>query len=562
MRVAGVAVALILVMILIALPPRTQQIDLTDAPPVVRGVMHVHTVRSDGTGTLDTVARAAASAGLQFVVVTDHGDGTRIPDAPAYLHGVLILDAVEVSSTDGHVVALGMSQAPYPLGGEARDVVADVHRLGGMAIAAHPGSPKPGLEWSDWEVPVDGLEWVNADSEWRDEGIFGLLRVLMTYAVRPREALTTLLDRPTDVFMRWDSLAATRPVVGLSAPDAHARIGVTSLGEPYDSRASVPVPSYAVVFSAMSMALDGVSLVGDPKVDADAVVGAIRTGRVYTTIDGLAAGGRLTFSATSADLQRTMGEHLLATGPVRLQARAVAPPGARLTLYRNGQVIREVDGSTLDETVSPEPGSYRVEIGLPTASGTPPVPWMVSNPIYVGTSPAPTIKENPEAPRTGRRTLPIEIRDDVRIERSAGSTGAASLVPAGGGEVLFRYALGGRMSEHPYAAMVLTLAGPLVADGAIRFIGRADKPMRLSVQLRSPDSSEGVRWQRSVYLDETPRVVVVPLGDLKPVGSEVLSRGLAFVDALLFVVDAVHTPLGRGGRVWLKDVALDQPPDR
>src|SRR5580765_1121732 len=120
-----------------------------DLPPApaglsrgVRGVIHVHTRRSDGTGSVEEVTRATAAAGLQFVIVTDHGDGTRTPDLPDYRDGVLYIDAVEISTTNGHLVALGLPKAPYPLAGDGRDVLEDVHRLGGIAIAAHPESPK------------------------------------------------------------------------------------------------------------------------------------------------------------------------------------------------------------------------------------------------------------------------------------------------------------------------------------------------------------------------------------------------------------------------------------
>jgi len=72
--------------------------------PAVRGVVHVHTNRSDGTGSIDDVIRAAATAGLKFVIVTDHGDATRAPDLPDYRDGVLYIDAVEISTRDGHLV--------------------------------------------------------------------------------------------------------------------------------------------------------------------------------------------------------------------------------------------------------------------------------------------------------------------------------------------------------------------------------------------------------------------------------------------------------------------------
>ena len=120
------------------------------ARPTARipGILHVHTNRSDGLSGPDEIAAAAARAGLKFLVFTDHGDATRKPDPPQYRSGVLCLDGVEISTNGGHYVAIDMPASPYPLAGEARDVVEDVRRLGGFGIAAHPDSPKPQLHWT------------------------------------------------------------------------------------------------------------------------------------------------------------------------------------------------------------------------------------------------------------------------------------------------------------------------------------------------------------------------------------------------------------------------------
>jgi hypothetical protein len=213
--------------IVLALPPAPRPLaPMTSIAPAVRGAFHIHTVRSDGTGTMEDVAAAAARAGLAFIIVTDHGDAMREPDSPAYRSGVLCIDAVEISTSGGHVVALGLPASSYPLAGEPRDVVADIHRLGGMAVAAHPGSAKPALQWVDWSAPVDGLEWLNADSEWRDEGTFALARALLTYPLRRTATLGALLDRPASVLGRWDDLLSRHRVVGLAAADAHARLAL------------------------------------------------------------------------------------------------------------------------------------------------------------------------------------------------------------------------------------------------------------------------------------------------------------------------------------------------
>src|SRR5688500_1051482 len=129
-RVA-IALAIVAVVLMFLLPPASIE---TAAPPpnVVRGAYHIHTDRSDGSGSPDEVAAAAARAGLQFIILTDHGDGTQPPAAPAYRHGVLTLDAVELNTTGGHYVAIGLPAAPYPLAGTPDAVIEDVKRLGGL----------------------------------------------------------------------------------------------------------------------------------------------------------------------------------------------------------------------------------------------------------------------------------------------------------------------------------------------------------------------------------------------------------------------------------------------
>ena len=232
----------------------------------IRGAIHVHTRRSDGTGTVDEVAAAARRAGLQFVIFTDHGDGTRGSDTPVYRNGVLCIDAVEISTNGGHVVALGLPQSEFPLAGEAGDVIEDIRRMGGMSIAAHPNSPRAELRWNDWNAPMDGVEWLNGDSQWRDEEWGTLARALFTYPFRGAATLATLLDRPDDLLNRWDALTASRPVVTLAAADAHARVGTG--GDPYGRSLSLHLPSYEQIFRTFSISLPRVQLHGNASDDA------------------------------------------------------------------------------------------------------------------------------------------------------------------------------------------------------------------------------------------------------------------------------------------------------
>ncbi len=221
---------------------------------------------------------------------------TRTPDPPAYVDGVLCIDAVEISTSGGHYVALGLGPAPYPLGGAPSAVVEDVARLGGFGFAAHPDSARPELAWTDWTTPIDGLEWLSADSEWRDESRARLARVLLDYAVRPGPALASILDRPVPTLARWDGLTARRPVVAIAGHDAHGGIGRRAEG---GQGLPVPgVPSYEASFRTFSVrAVLSAPPSGDAPADARALLDAFRNGRVYTAVDAIAGPAVLDFHA-------------------------------------------------------------------------------------------------------------------------------------------------------------------------------------------------------------------------------------------------------------------------
>src|SRR5688500_17840412 len=299
LRIPAILLAIAALVLFALLPPATQP---TPPPPAttVRGAFHIHSDRSDGSGAVDAIAAAAAQAGLQFMIVTDHGDATRVPDPPAYHSGVLTIDGVELNTTGGHFAAIGLPASPYPIAGTPADVIEDVHRLGGFGFAAHPGSPRPSLRWQDWDAPIDGIEWLNADSEWRDEPRLPIARALITYLIRAPQSIATLLDRPVAVLNRWDQLTATRKIVGIAGVDAHARLGFQQRTDPDTSSFHVRLPGYESSFRAFSnhVVLD-VPLTGDAAADAESIVSAIRNGRVYSVIDALATPGGLTFSATS-----------------------------------------------------------------------------------------------------------------------------------------------------------------------------------------------------------------------------------------------------------------------
>ena len=509
----------------LVVPPAPLRVDTRGwedlAARTVPGAYHIHTSRSDGHGDKRDVAAAAARAGLKFVILTDHGDATRPPDPPEYIDGVLCLDAVEISTDQGHLVALDMSRAPYPLGGAADAVVEDVHRLGGFAIAAHPDSPKPALRWTDARAPIDGSEWLNADSEWRKDSRGRLIRAGFAYFFRPGPALASLMDRP-QTLLEWYRLATRRPLVVLAAVDAHGGAGQPSEDASRTIAGTIGIPSYEASFRTVSnrVILDA-PLSGDAVRDAQAIYGAIRRGSVFSTIDALAAPGLLDF-------------HLEGTTVV---ARAARPPGAEVALLRGGTLVMYTNGDLRYDTAT-KPGAYRVEVRLAKAPGEIPIPWLVSNAIYVsiGAPGAPTGKA--AAPPVAGTIAPFPWR----IEKDQASS---AIVRTHQSSVDLEYQLAPGDRDSQYVALATDIHN--ASFSAIRLGLQSGRPSRIWVQVRT---QAGLRWGRTYYVDPAGTEVEARLRDLGPLGeSPIGAPDPKAVTSILLVIDLTNAVPGQSG--WL-----------
>lgn len=534
-----------------------------DAPPpgdavaVVRGAVHVHSTWSDGSGTPDEIAAAAGRAGLDFVVLTDHGDGTRPPEPATYRSGVLCLDAVEISTDGGHYLALGLPQAPYPLGGDAAGVVADVARLGGLGIVAHPASPKPELAWRDWSLPVDGVEWLNADSQWRDEGLASLAAAVAGYPFRAPESLATILDRPVAALAHWDRLAAGRTVVGLSGTDAHASLPTGIGAGRDDGGVDLHFPSYEALFRAFSVHVElPRAWSGDPRADAEMLLDALGGGRSYTAIDALGEFAHFRYRGRSGGVDVEMGERVAGVEPVALEVWAGGPPGREIVLLRNGlDVARSRDAAfRFVVPAGSPPAAYRVEVRLDDAPGTPRMPWIVSNPIYVGAGPTPA----PEAPPAPLTVAELTTSGGWRAEASSDSEAS---VEQGDAELRLRFRLGPGADRVAAAAYDLD-AGSVRGGVGFAFEAVATRSLRASVQLRSTGGRADRRWRASFHAGVTPARVRVSLDALAPV-EPASGRPPATGDySLLVVVDAVNTAAGASGVLALREPRLVAEPVR
>ncbi len=128
---------------------------------LIKADLHVHTTySSDSLITPKDLVYYSKKRGLNAVAVTDHNflDGAyKIAKETDFL----IIPGMEVSSADGHIVALNVKDL-IPRGFSAAETVARIHKAGGVAIACHPYVYFKGCLRENVNGDFDAIETINA----------------------------------------------------------------------------------------------------------------------------------------------------------------------------------------------------------------------------------------------------------------------------------------------------------------------------------------------------------------------------------------------------------------
>ncbi len=125
--------------------------------------LHIHSRHSDGRDDVEDILRMAARRGLAGLSITDHNtlDGSIAARKAVRKLGLdlIIIMGTEISTSDGHLLALGIEDLP-PRDRSAEETIEAVHEEGGIAIAPHPYHP---FRHSLWRIPpVDAVEVFNS----------------------------------------------------------------------------------------------------------------------------------------------------------------------------------------------------------------------------------------------------------------------------------------------------------------------------------------------------------------------------------------------------------------
>jgi len=344
------------------------------------GNPHAHTSYSSDSAALHgEIAQAAAGAGLNFVIVTDHN--VWVDGCEDYYGRVLLLVGEEIHDVrrqpqGNHLLAYNVDEELTPFADDPQRLIDEATRRGGSTFLAHPHDyPSPlspdlyARPWHDWDVKgFTGIEIWNYASEFK-----GLLRSRLTTAIYSRHPSWGIAGPYAATLRRWDELLALgMRVAALGGADAHGY----ALPPGKEGQSLL---SYSYLFGCVNThILAQRPLSGVFEQDKQLVHKALREGHTWVGYDLIAPTTGFSFKARSGPNEASVGDELKRTGAVVMQVHT--PRRAEIRLLRDGKVVRRKRGEHLRYTTA-DAGVYRVEAYLQhqmLSRG-----WIFSSPIYV-----------------------------------------------------------------------------------------------------------------------------------------------------------------------------------
>lgn len=336
------------------------------------GALHIHTLYSDGTGTIKEITAAAKKAGLKWIIITDHNNLTGLKNnEEGWYDGVAVLIGEEISPDDSdHYLALGIKEEINPdIGYE--NYIAEVNRQGGIGFIAHPDESenrkndlRP-LRWTNWDVKnYTGIEIWNYLSDLVDN--YDTKKAVSWYFNRNK-----MLSGPTiNTLAWWDKVNNIDKIV-----PAVAGVDVHALNYNFKGVNLKIFPYLSSLKTVSNIIFTDEQLSEDFRKAKKQILYALKKGnniienRIWDKKDVYPE-----FYIKNSTGKAFSGE----TIKLDTNTRAVIniSKKAKIRLIHNGEVLSETISTSL-VVESLKPGKYRLEAYFKDR------PWIFSNPVWV-----------------------------------------------------------------------------------------------------------------------------------------------------------------------------------
>jgi len=518
-------------------------------PDFKKGVFHVHSLYSDGSGSAEEICREARAVGLDFVILCDHGRPNRAATAAtAWIDDTLLIGASEFSLDAGHMAAAGYKLPGYEFPPEAQEAIDEVDRDGGVTFLSHPFDRK--IPWTDWQARgYSGIEVLSLYQLARKNILYGLILFPLQYLLSPDFALTALITYPTREIALWDRMNRLGKYRGIYALDAHAKIKT-------GKRSFLRFPSYSALFKILNVYVKvDRDLDDDPQAAAATIIAALRRGNFFSAVESLAAANGFEMYYLEADGRRVeMGADARSLGG-SLVLKLPFQFGTDIVIKRDGEAFREIRDNGRQEVLIPigGPGAYRCEVFLHSGRLRR-LPWILANPIYVALpeAPAPVPASTPP-----RRVLNPE-GPYFQLEKNGRSQGGIALEREADGGTVTRFTFSLRKESPALVDFWTALAHRERLDFSgyrgFVFEAQGSRAMRFWLQFRTQEGGRESACRHSFLVGEEWRRIAIPFERFQRLYGP--PPDLARVSAFFILIDNGNSFDGARGELRLRPIGL------
>jgi hypothetical protein len=457
-----------------------------------KGVYHVHSIFSDGNGTIDDITRAADKAKLNFVILSDHGrPNIEAMNATDWLGKVLLIGGTEISTNNGHLASAGFKVPPYKYPLEPQEAIDAINRDNGFSFISHPFDDR--IPWTNWDIEnYTGLEVMNAYSNSKSDGMWRLMFFPLQYMFQPEYAILNALRYPDINFDKWDEINKTGKYYGIYALDAHGKL-------PLGHKRKFAFPSYLAMFHTMTIyARIQNELPKEPEAAASEIIAAIRDGRFFNCIEGIgSANGFDTYFTTTTNERFELGSSPPTTeGTLHIHLPFEFP--TKVLIKKDGAQFKLYPPDYHKNLQLPitEKGVYRIEV-FATDNKFDDLPWITTNPIFINTGQNLNVETAPTQTQTIATTP-----DFFTLEKNDSTTATINQETTETGEITYtlNYTLQKEETKRDYwAALAHRTPINLSNHEGLIFQTRSTTPARHWVEYRLRiDNQEA--WYRHSFL--------------------------------------------------------------
>jgi hypothetical protein len=359
------------------------------------GVIDVQTTKSTGGGDIQTVAKAAESVGLNFVILTDLNNFSPEIDTEKSYGPLLIFEGGKYNYLDTQLLNFDLSNKDHLEGpGRSQVVFSDLlsqpnpnhDREAGLIFLAHPF--KPGYRWEgDYPPGLDGVEIYNLKGIWLETWLSSKLSFFWSLIVYPFNSNLAFVRLFTHAGAReivlWDKLNVKQSTWAIAGADAEAHLH--AWGDRY-----FDLPPYETLFSIVrNHVLVRSELTGSPIEDRRKISEALRNGSFYLSVDLLQdPKGFESFVSGPNNFIAPIGAQTALRPDLNLEVNLPSRPAIpfEIEIYKDGERVLTSTSPTTQFALH-SPGVYRsvvrLKVPLPLPDGSQWINWILTNPIRI-----------------------------------------------------------------------------------------------------------------------------------------------------------------------------------